>query len=419
VTSVLRNRAFARLLAAHVVSQVGSGVTMLALPLIAAVTLGASPLQVGLLAAAETIPLLALGLLAGVWADRVRRRPLMVAADQGRFALLLLIPLAAWQGWLSYWLLVGVMLAVGSLSVLFDIASQSYTATLLRGEDLLRGNSLLHTSYSIGEILGPGLAGLLIGLVRAPMAILADALSFLIGGMLLASIRAPEPPVARSARSIRADLVEGIREVARTPVLRALGISTGVWNLFDNARLAMLVLFMTQDLGLGAAAVGVVYSVSSVGWLIGTLLPGPAARRFGLGRAILVGAAAVAPGGVLIALAGGSPLRAAVMVGAGFFIEGLAGSVYDVNQYSLRQAITPLRLQGRVAAVLRVLIRGTVPLGALLGGALASAIGLRGTMWVALLGPPIALAVVWFSPVRGLREMPEREEDEALPAGRL
>jgi MFS family permease len=388
-------------------------VTVLALPLIAAVTLGATPFQVGLLAAVETAPLLVLGLLAGVWADRVRRKPLMVAADIGRFGLLLLIPLAWWQGWLGFPLLVGVMVAVGSLSVLFDIASQSYTATLLRGEDLLRGNSLLHTSYSVGEVVGPGLAGALIALVRAPAALAVDAFSFLLSGLLLATIRAPEPPPAAGPRrSIKADLLEGIRTVATTPTLRALGISTGVWNLFDNARLAMLVLFMTRDLGLGAAAVGVVFSVSSIGWLLGTLLPAPAARRFGLGRAILAGAAATVPGGVLIALAGGPPLRAATMVAVGFFLEGLAGSVYDVNQFSLRQAITPARLQGRVAAVLRVLIRGTAPVGALLGGALASAIGLRGVMWLALAGPPLALAFVWFSPVRGLREMPGRAEDE-------
>jgi MFS family permease len=148
--------------------------------------------------------------------------------------------------------------------------------------------------------------------------------------------------------------------------------------------------------------------------LIGTLLPAPAARRLGLGRAILAGAAATAPGGVLIALAGGPPLRAAAMVAVGFFLEGLAGSVYDVNQFSLRQAITPARLQGRVGAVLRVVIRGAVPLGALLGGALAGAIGLRGTMWLALLGPPLALAFVWFSPVRGLRAMPTREDEDPI-----
>ena len=411
--NVLRDPDFRRLLGAHVVSQVGSGVTLLALPLIAALDLGATPFQVGLLAASETVPLLLLGLLAGVWADRRRRRPLMVATDLGRAVVLLAIPLAAWQGWLRFDLLVAVSVVAGTLSVVFDIAAQSYLPSLVPAAGLVQANSLMHSSYSVGGIAGPALAGVLIQTLRAPFAVAADALSFLVSGLLLGGIRRrePEPIAGGEARSIRADLGEGLRFVRDTPILRALGLSTGVWNLFDNMRQAMLVLFCARTLGMGPGLIGLVYAVASVGYLVGTFLPAPAARRLGLGRAVLLGALLVLPGDVLVALASGPPTVAAAMVGGGMFLSGLAGPVYDVNQFSLRQSITPRRMQGRVAATLRVLIRGTVPVGALLGGALAGVVGLRGVMWVGLLGVPLALLLVWLSPVPGVRVLPEMAED--------
>jgi len=385
-------------------------VTALALPLIAAVTLGATPFQVGLLAAVQTVPLLVLGLLAGVWVDRRRRRPLMVAADLGRFALLMLIPLGAWRGWLTFPLLLGVMAGVGTLSVVFDIASQSYVATLLPKSALVKANSQLQASYAVGEIAGPGLAGVLVSALSAPVAMLVDAASFLVSALLLGSIRQPEPAPAapRDGRgSVRAELAEGLRAAWHTPVLRTLGIATGVWNLFENARNAMLVLFLTRTLGLSETMTGILLSLSAVGWLLGTLLPGRVAARIGLDRAILLGAAALVPAEILVASAAGPPAVAATMVGVGFLVYGVCSPIYDVNQFSLRQAIVPAHLQGRIAAVLRVLIRGTVPLGALLGGAAAEAIGLRGVAWLAVLGPPLAFAIVWFSPVRGIRDMPD------------
>jgi MFS family permease len=414
--NALRNRDFARLIGAHAVSQVGSGVTELALPLIAAVTLGASAAQVGLLRAAETLPILVLGMLAGVWVDRLRRKPLMIGADLGRFLLLLVIPLAAWQGWLSMPLLIAVMVGVGALSVLFDIASQSYTASVLDGDDLVGANSLLQSSYAVGAIAGPGIAGVLIALFRAPFAILIDAFTFLLSALMIGGMGRDAGPqagtVATEPRSVRRELTEGLRVVWETPVLRSLGLSTGIWNLFENARDAMLVLYLTRTLGVTPAMIGLVYSAGAAGWLAGSLISGPAARRFGLGRAIMLGAILVLPADVLVAVADGPPPVAAAMVGVGFFLSGLLGPIYDVNQYSLRQAVTPQQLQGRVGGVLRVIVRGTEPMGALLGGVLAGVIGLRGVAWLAVLGPILAFLLVWFGPVRGLRSMPTRDPGE-------
>jgi MFS family permease len=407
-----RHPAFRRLWAAHSVSQLGTSVTTLALPLIAVVTLRATPFQVGMLAAAGTMPLLAIGLLAGVWVDRRPRRPVMIAADFGRAALLLLIPLAAWAGLLRIELLYAVALLTGVLTVFFDVASQSFVATILDRTQLVDGASKLQTSYAAADVAGPGLAGALVQVATAPVAIVVDAVSFLVSALLLRGIAAvetsPEPPVP--GRSIWREIGEGLRIVVSQPVLRTLAASTGVWNLFENARWALLVLFMTRDLGLGPGAIGAVFAAGSSGFLIGTLLPARMARRFGLGRAITGGIAGVFPGGLLIAAATGPPVVAGVLVAAGMFVEGITGPTYDVNQFGLRQAVTPERVRGRVNASLRVMIRGTVPLGALLGGVLAEAIGLRPVVALAALGPPAALALVWWSPVRSLREMPERVE---------
>ena len=409
---VLRQGDFRRLLSAHTVSQVGTGVTALAIPLIAATVLHASPFQIGVLAAASTVPLLLLGLPAGVWVDRRQRKPLMVASDLGRFLLLMVLPVSALLGWLSYPLLFAVVALVGCLTVVFDIASQSYVTSLLDRGDLVGGNSLFHSSYAVGEIIGPGLAGTLVSVFKAPMAVTVDALSFLVSGLLIGGIRHQEAAVEAKptdVQALRGELIEGLRAVRDTPILRTLGLATGVWNLFEGARDAMLILFITQTLQVSAQGTGIIYSVAAAGWLLGSMLTGIAAAKLGLGRAIMLGALLVIPCELLIPLAGGPPIIAGAMVAIGYFLSGVFGPIYDVNQYSLRQAITPDHLQGRVSSVLRVIIRGTEPLGALLGGVIAVWFGLRGAMWAAVVGPPIAIALIWFSPVRHMRDMPSSD----------
>jgi MFS family permease len=195
------------------------------------------------------------------------------------------------------------------------------------------------------------------------------------------------------------------------PILRATAAATGLWNLFDGARIAVMILFLTRIAGLQAGAVGVMFTLGAVGFLIGSLLPERMARRFGLGRAILLGIVLTVPSELLVAFASGPPTVAAAIAGAGFFLTGLTIPTYDVNQFSLRQAVTPLRLQGRVNATMRTLIRGLVPLGALLGGLLAERIGLREVMIVSALGGPVAFLAIWFSPVRSLLALPPRQEE--------
>jgi MFS family permease len=411
---VWRSPAYVRLWSASVISSLGSAVTKLALPLLAALTLHATPAQMGFLVAAETTPILLFGLVTGVWVDRRAKRPVMIAADIGRMVLLLLVPLAAWLGLLRIELLLVVAFLVGTLAVFFEIASQSYLPAILPTEDLAEGNARLHTGWGLAEVGGPGLAGWLTQLFSAPIAILTDGLSYGISAALLAGIRLKEPPLAVPGEESERphfwrELGEGLRLVVANPVLRATAAATGLWNFFDGARMAVLVLFLTRTLSLEAGTVGAIFTVWAVGFLLGSFLPHRVARRLGLGRAILLGIVLAVPSELMAAVAAGPPLVAAGIVGAGFFLTGVTIPMYDINQFSLRQAITPLRLQGRVSATMRTLIRGSLPLGALVGGLLAEQIGLRGVMLFSVLGGPMAFLAIWFSPVRSLLRLPERE----------
>ncbi len=403
---------YSRLWSAAVVSAFGSAITRLAVPLLAATTLHATPAQMGLLVAAESLPILLLGLLAGTWLDRRTKRPVMIVTDLGRGVLLLAIPAAWATGVLRIELLIAIAFLVGCLSVFFDIASQSLLPMILRDERLAEGNARLFTGWSIAEIAGPGVAGWLVQAITAPFAILVDAVSYIASAVLLLGMRPNEQQSMHGDHTAQPhflrELLDGLHLVVRDPVLRATALATGLWNLFDGARWAVLILFMTRTLGLDPTFIGVVFMASSVGYLIGSLLPQRVARRLGLGHAILLGIVLAIPSELLTALASGPPLQAAVMAVAGFFLTGAAIPVYDVNQFSLRQAVIPLHMQGRGNATMRTIIRGSVPLGAVVGGLLAERIGLRGVMVFAALGGVAAFLAIWFSPVRTMQTLPTR-----------
>ena len=403
---------FSRLWGATVVSAFGSSITRLAVPLLAATTLHATPAQMGLLVASESVPILLLGLLAGTWLDRRTKRPVMIATDLGRGVLLLALPVAWALGVLRIELLIAVAFLVGCLSVFFDIASQSLLPMILRDERLAEGNARLFTGWSIAEIAGPGVAGWLVQAVTAPFAILVDAVSYVASSILLFGMHPREHETMEDASTARPhflrELLEGLQLVIRDPVLRATALATGLWNLFDGARWAVLILFLTRLLGLDASIIGVVFMASSVGYVIGSLLPQRVAQRIGLGNAILLGIVLAVPSELLTSLASGPPLQATAMAVAGFFLAGVVIPIYDINQFSVRQAVIPLPMQGRGNATMRTIIRGAVPLGAVIEGLLGERIGLRGVMIFSALGGIAAFLAIWFSPVRAMRVLPTR-----------
>jgi MFS family permease len=387
-----RHPDFLKLWAGQTVSLLGSQVTALALPLTAVLTLEAGPIQMGLLGVAGSAPFLLIGLLAGVWVDRLRRRPILIGADVGRALLLGSIPVAALLGLLRIEQLYLVAFLVGILTVFFDVAYQAFLPALVPRARLVEGNSKLEASRSIAQIAGPGLGGGLVQLVTAPVTLVADALSFLGSALFLALIRAPETaPTSEARASVWREIGEGLRVVLGNRLLRAIAGCTGTWNLFSNVMFAVLVLYATRELGIEPAVLG----------------PG----RTIVGAALFGSATSL-----LIPLAQGPAAVVVALLTVAHFLMGLS-VVYNITQVSLRQAIIPDRLQGRMNATMRFLVWGTLPMGSLIGGVLGETIGLRPTLVVGALGSLLASVWLLFSPLRHLRDHPVPATDPTASNG--
>ena len=411
------HRDFRNLWAAETVSQLGSQVSGLALPLVAVITLEASAFEVALLGVVEFAPFILISLPAGVWVDRLRRKPILVGADLGRAALLASVPIAYWADALTIWQLYVVGFCVGVLTVFFDVCYQSYLPSLVDRRQLVEGNSKLEVSRSGAQLAGPGLAGGLVELLKAPGAVFLDALSFLASAIFLFRIRAQETAPTRAERQagpgMKEEVKEGLRWVLGNRYLRWIAASTATFNFFGNVIFAVFLVYVVRELGLRPGVIGVVFAISSIGYLIGALLANRVSRRFGVGPAIVIGAA----GSIAVLLLAVAPKSNAIpfIIGAQA-ISSMGVPIYNITQVSFRQAITPERLQGRMNSVMRFIVWGVMPLGSLLGGALASWVSLRFAIWVGAIGMSLAVLPVLLSPVRTLREMPEPVEEPPLPS---
>jgi Na+/melibiose symporter-like transporter len=409
--SLWKNRDFLKLWTGQTISEIGSRITRDGLPLVAVITLSASEFQMGVMSAVASVPVILLSLFAGVWVDRLKRRPLMLASNFSLALLLLLIPMLYWCGRLSMGWLYGIAAAAGVLTLLFELAYHAYFPFLVERRAIVEGNSKMAFSGAVAELAGPSLAGVLIQALTAPVAILVDSLSYLASLIGIAAIRKPEPaPVAAEERaSLRADLQEGLRFVFGNPVLRALALTAGTRSFFGNFFAALYSLFLYRELGLGPALIGLTISMGGIGDLFGSLLAQPAARRFGLGPTLIGTLALSFFAGILIPLAGGSQLTILGMLfAAQLFGDGLH-AIFDIHSVSLRQAVTPDRLLGRAQSAMRLLAGGIGPLGALAGGALGVALGARATIWVAEFGLLVSILWLVFSPIPRLRAVPEGE----------
>jgi MFS family permease len=416
-TSLLRHPDFARLWAAETVSQLGTQVSALAIPFVAIEILHASTFEVALLNVVDFLPFLLIGLPAGVWVDRLRRRPVMIAGDLGRAAALATIPVAYLAGVLTVVQLYAVGFVVGILTVFFDIAYQSYLPSVVARDQLQEGNAKLEISRAGAQVVGPGLAGILIGVLRAPIAVALDALSFLGSALFLFLIRRPEPPPrphdpdGGPRPGMRREIAEGLRYVVGHPYLRSIAACTATLNLFGTMAGAVLLVFAVRELGMTAEAIGLAFSIGATGALLGAFLANRISSWLGVGPTIIVFAAIAGPALLPLALATvGTPMP--TLVG---FVGGLSAVVYNVAQVSLRQAITPTRMQGRMNATMRWFVWGTIPIGGVLGGVLGSVLGVRATMIIGIAGATFAVLPVLFSPVRGIRGMPAPADDE-MPA---
>jgi predicted MFS family arabinose efflux permease len=397
---------FLKLWAGQAVSQMGSWITLVGLPMTAALLLKASPLQMGILSGAGAAAILLFGLFAGVWADRLRRRPILIWADLGRAAVLGTVPFAAAAGRLTMSHLYVVAAASAVLTVFFDVSYRTYLPSLVSPENLLEGNSKLTLSESIAGVVGPGLTGVLIQALTAPIAILFDAASFVCSALSVWLIRTPEPrPKPSGAPHIGREIVEGLRASWHEPILRTLLLRSATAAIFGGFGSSLYILFAVRELRIDAVMLGAVIAVGGCSGVFGALAAERLVRRFGFGRT-LIGAALV-PGiaALLPPLARGPvPVCAAVLAVAQ--MGDMAWSIYEINELTLRQAVAPSHVLGRVNSAAHLMFRGVLPVGALAGGALAEAIGLRGAMFVGAAG--FLLSTLWliFSPIRRLQELP-------------
>lgn len=396
----------------HTVSKFGSRITDDALPATAVLVLAATPAQLGWLVALESAPMLLVGLFAGVWIDRLHRRPIMITTDLGRALLLGSIPAAAVLHLLHVEQLYVVAALAGALTVFFDVADQSLLPSLVQRENIVEGNSKLGVSGSLAEVGGPALGGTMIQLLTAPFTILVDAVSFLISALSIGLIRTQEPPPRPHGERQSAwhDAMEGVHLVFGTPILRAIAGHASMSSFFGSFFAALYWPYTVRELGLGPALVGILISVGGVGALVGALITGPITRRFGLGTAMVWSAVLGGISTLFVPLAGGAIIVAAAFLFAQQSLGDIFWEVYDINEISLRQGVVPDRLLGRANATMQFIAGGLLPVGALTAGVLADHIGMRSTLFVAAFGLLFASLWLIFSPVSRLREHPVSPE---------
>lgn len=420
-----RHRDFLLLWLGQSVSRLGDQFTGLAIPVIAVYVLAAGPLEMGFLGFAGTLPFLLFGLLVGVWVDRRQRRSVLIRADLGRGLMIATIAALGFLGILHMAYLYVFSFLIGILTVFFDVAYQAYLPALVERNQLVDANSKLETSNSVANTGGPALAGTVIELFRAPVAMIFDAASFFFSAATLVAIRKREPtPDLREGRSILTEVAEGLQVVLREPRLRYIATCTAWSNFFFSAVFsALLIIYLKDALGFTPLTLGLMFTIGSVGGIVGAVTAGQVAKRIGVGGAIILGAILFGP--VMIPLPF-LPTSIDFLVGparvsipfvsdhfgffaiAGMFFVSLIGNLYyNINQVSFRQAIVPVRLQGRLNATMRTIVWGTLPLGAIAGGVLGNAIGVRPAIVVGLVGGAFSFLWVLFSPVRHIREMPE------------
>ena len=415
---LINDPGFLRLWAGETISHLGSSFSGLAMPIVAIQLLNAGPMEIALINLADFLPFLLFGLLIGALVDRLPRRGILIVGDLGRALLLLTIPIAFALDALSIPQLVVVGFLLGTLTVFFDVAYQAYLPSLIPKEDLVDGNSKLELSRSAAGLLGPSLAGALIAIVKAPAAVIIDAISFALSALFIFSIKpkhenvaelndSAAPPASTPRASLRSDIVAGLRYVFGHPTLRTIGGATATSNLFGGIAGTVQMLFAYNVLGLSVAYVGFAATLGSAGGLLSAVFADRISKRLGVGRTIVL---TIPLGGPMLAALAfcqpGNDVLNAVVFGGGFFAMAASGTLYNINQVSLRQALTPPEMSGRMNATMRWFVWGTIPIGALLGGIIGTNLGLREALIIGGIGGTLAFIPLLFGPVWKIKEMP-------------
>lgn len=412
-----RHRDFMLLWSGQTVSEMGSAVTQLALPLTAVVILKAGTFEVGLLTAATTLAFALIALPAGALVDRRPKRWIMISCDAARLVIIGSVPVAWYAGVLTMAQLYLVAVTAGVCTVFFDVSYQSYLPDLIAQEHLMDGNGKLGATQSFASLVGPGLGGGLVGAFGAAGSMTADAISYAVSVASLLGIRHRERPVAAPAekRSLRAEIAEGLKFVVGHPVLRKVVACTGTSNLFSSMATAVEIIFLVRVLHVHPAYTGLIFALAAIGGVIGGVLSGRMARWIGSARVIWVSVLVFGLPEIPVALV--QPGWSVVFFPIGFAFNFFAAVVYNVAQVSYRQSVCPPRLMGRMNAATRWIVWGTMPLGGVIGGALGTAIGVRPTLLIGFAGSWAAGFWVYFSPLRHMRDFSHEQVAEPAAAG--
>jgi MFS family permease len=409
IPRLLRQAAFRRYWSAQTVSLFGDQITLLAVPLLAVLAIGAGPAEMGYLTAAALLPNLVFSLPAGAVIDRrPGKRKVMIAADVGRAVLLLTVPAAYVFDALTLTQLYAVAFLSGTLAVLFEVSHATLFVSLVPPSRYIEANTLLNGARAMSYVAGPSAAGVLVQVVTAPFALLVDAASYLISAVFLTRIRPTEPPPS-SHRGL--GLGQGLRFIGRSAVLRSFLLGVTTLNLFNYMFAALFVLYASTELDISPGLLGAVIGVGSIGGLLGAAATGAVARRLGIGRALVLGFFLFAAPLTLVPLAAGPrPVVLGALVTAEF-LSGFGVMMLDITGGSVQTAYTPDPLLARVTGARRTVNYGIRPIGALIGGGLGAAIGVRPTLWIATVGALAGLLWLLPSPVPAVRTLPDRQPD--------
>ena len=415
--TLLANSDFVKLWAGETISLIGSQVTQFALPLVAVLTLRSTVFEVGVLNALRFVPVIIISLFAGVWLDRRRRRPVLIAAALASAVMIGLVPLSSALGLLSIGLLYVVALLAGSLTVISDVGSLAYVPFLVERRHLAESNSKLQASFAVAGISGPGLAGLLVGLLTAPITLSVDAVSYLFSAIGLISISkqepAPEPAAERT--SVRRSIAEGLRTVYGSRLLRTMLAQSTAVNLFFGAYITVFIVYAVRYLHLSPAKLGVVIGAAAAGGLLGALVATRVTRALRFGRAMAISTIVTCASPLLLLFPRGAGPVTMVILVAAQLSYGFSMSVFNVNAITLRQTVTPHGLLGRMNATYRMVLFGSAPFGAISGGLLGNAFGLRTALVVSVIAMACPALCILFAPLYRLTEMPAGPPSE--PAG--
>ncbi len=412
---------FRKLWVGDTISQFGTQVSQLAIPLVAILFLKATAFEVALLGTVQFLPFLLFTLPAGAWVDRLQRRPILISGDIGRALCLISIPVAYELGALTIAQLYLVGFAMGVLTVFFDVSYQSYLPSLVDRDQLVEGNAKLQASQSAAQILGPGFGGYLIGILTAPVAVIVDAVSYLASALFVFTIKGSEPPIPPSdrprgsrgdrLRGFGAEIREGLSFVVGHPYLRMIAGATSSSNLFGNFATGVYLVYVVRVLQLDPPRIGLIFSLGSIGTFVGALVANRLAARIGVGRTIVLSMALNGPSILLIAIAPVGFAEPFLIASAA--LAGFTGLIYNINQVSFRQAITPERMQGRMNATMRFLVWGTIPIGSTVSGVLATLFGLSNAIWIGAILSFTPVLFLVFSPILSIKTMPRGPEDWA------